>query len=135
VPAKQDLPHTLSRQQNCQTGIFESRFSFAASSEVEAFGPAAFISVVHPGLTSGRSRGNIVFGVKREKTWLQKRANGGKAICLAETLIESENGADVYVTMHLFKGPRTANKLAALGCCFSDIDYRNIPTLVGASLA
>lgn len=133
VPAEPEPNRNLARQHYWPSDSQSGRFAFATPAEVHSFGPADFISVVHPSLKRHRFRASVVFGIKRGNVWSQRTATGDGAIKIAEELVAGERNADLYVSMNSFKGPRTIEALAGMGCCFSDIDYRSVESLAGAS--
>jgi hypothetical protein len=117
-----------------------SRFRFADDAESRAFGPAEHIRAVHPpnGQGTRLRRGFVVWGQKlrwtdetgRERAWKAwSDPVGGNAECAAENLIENgkhRTADDLYFSMQAFKRPncRKIWNLAAIGCAFSDLDYK-----------
>ncbi|WP_315756013.1 hypothetical protein [Bradyrhizobium sp. SZCCHNRI2007] len=115
------------------------RFRFADDAESKAFGPAQHIRAVHPANAQGTGlrRGSVVWWrpVKwtdergRERNQKQWSTGIGSAEDEAEALIANGKQSTVnnlYFSMQAFRRPncRKVWNLAALGCCFVDIDYK-----------
>ncbi|ABE61040.1 hypothetical protein Nham_0139 [Nitrobacter hamburgensis X14] len=116
------------------------RFRFVDNTERRAFGPAEHIRAVHPPNAQGTRlrRGFVVWGQKgrwtdekgRERAWKTwSDPVGGNAECAAEKFIENgkhRTADDLYFSMQAFKRPncRKIWNLAAIGCAYVDIDYK-----------
>ncbi|RED25790.1 hypothetical protein BJ123_13023 [Rhodopseudomonas thermotolerans] len=122
-----------------KTSVSLPRFRFADANERTAFGPAQHIRAVHPANQRGTRlrRGFVIWGqgvrwrdgAGREYNWKQWSSRLVNAEVEAESLIASGHQGTVnqlYFSMQSFRKPNSRKtwNLAALGCCFVDLDYK-----------
>lgn len=121
-PARTTEFHTLQRQQSWLDGF-----------DYSAFGPRQHLENLHPNSTrDGGIRNGVVSFAQRVrdggKPWREWTAHAGPyAAEEAELLLRQNNRSDIYVSQATFKRWRSISDLTAIGACFADLDYHNIP--------
>lgn len=119
IPAQTTNLLTPQRQQFC--------FDYSA------FDPTAHIENLHPANSrpDGRRRGVVAFAQRvpgRDRVWSEWTVSaGGEVVVEAQRLLQQDNRTDIYVSQAAFERRRAIAQLTAIGACFSDLDYQNVP--------
>lgn len=107
-----------------------------------AFGAREHLENLHPynGRPGGIRNGVISFAQRVRdgsgKPWREWTARAGScAVDEAERLLRQDNRADLYVSQAAFGRWRSISDLTALGACYADLDYHNVPRWRGKAPA